>query len=50
MLDTIIVLLVVMWLLGVLTNYTLGGLLHILLVLAIVSFVVRLITGRKPVV
>ncbi len=50
MLDTIIVLLVVMWLLGVLTNYTLGGFLHILLVLAIVSFVVRLITGRKPVV
>jgi uncharacterized protein DUF5670 len=50
MLDTIIVLLVVMWLLGVLTNYTLGGLLHILLVLAIVSFLVRLITGRKPVV
>jgi hypothetical protein len=49
MLDTIIVLLVVMWLLGVLTNYTLGGLLHLLLVLAIVSFVVRIVTGRKPV-
>lgn len=50
MLDTIIALLVVMWLLGVLTNYTLGGFIHILIVLAVVSFVVRLIMGRRPVV
>lgn len=49
MIETIAVLLVVMWLLGMLTHYTLGGLIHILLILAIVAVVIRLITGRRPV-
>lgn len=49
MIETIAVLLVVMWLLGMLTHYTLGGLIHILLILAIVAVVFRLITGRRPV-
>ena len=44
--NTIIVILVVMWLLGMLTSYTLGGLIHILLVLAIIGFLVNVITGR----
>ena len=47
--NTIIVILVVMWLLGMLTSYTLGGLIHLLLVLAIVAFVFNLISGRRSV-
>lgn len=46
---TIAVLLVILWLLGFLTSYTLGGLIHILLVIAIVVVLVRVIQGRKPV-
>ena len=42
-----IVLLLVLWFLGVVTTYTLGGLLHILLVLAIVMFLVHIIQGRR---
>jgi hypothetical protein len=49
MLMTIAVLLVVMWALGLVTSYTLGGFLHLLLVLAIVVFLVQLITGRRSV-
>ena len=49
MLWTITVLLVVMWLLGMITNYTLGGFIHILLLLAIASVLIRLIQGRRPV-
>jgi len=49
MLWTITVLLVLMWLLGMITNYTLGGFIHILLLLAIVSVLVRVIQGRNPV-
>jgi len=49
MLWTITVLLVLMWLLGMITNYTLGGFIHILLLLAIVSVFVRVIQGRNPV-
>ena len=45
--NTIIVILVVMWLLGMLTSYTLGGMLHILLVLAVIAFVFNLISGRR---
>jgi len=37
-----------MWLLGMVTSYTLGGFIHILLVLALVAVVVQLITGRQP--
>ena len=47
MLWGIVVLLIVLWLLGMLTSYTMGGLVHILLVIAIIVVVVRLIQGRK---
>lgn len=47
MLETIIVILVVMWLLGMVTSYTLGGLLHVLLVIALIVVVLRVIQGRK---
>jgi hypothetical protein len=43
----LIVLLVVLWFLGLITSYTLGGLLHILLVIAIVLFLVHIIQGRS---
>lgn len=43
----IVVLLLILWALGMLTSYTLGGLIHILLVVAIVVFLVRIIQGRK---
>ena len=46
---TIIAILVVLWLLGMITSYTLGGFLHILLVIAIILLVVRLLTGRRVV-
>lgn len=49
MIETIAVLLVIMWLLGMLTHFTLGGLIHILLILAIIAVVYRLLTGRRPV-
>jgi Family of unknown function (DUF5670) len=47
MLWTIFVILVVLWLLGLVTSYTLGGFIHILLVLAVVVLVIRLVQGRK---
>ena len=49
MLTTILVLLVVLWLLGMVSSYTLGGFLHILLVLAIAIVLIRVIQGRSPV-
>ena len=49
MLWTIFVILLVLWLLGLVTSYTLGGFIHILLVLAIVILVIRLVQGRKVV-
>jgi hypothetical protein len=49
MLWTIFVVLMVLWLLGIATSYTLGGFIHILLVLAIASVLIRLIQGRQPV-
>ena len=48
MLWTLFVILFIMWLLGMVTSYTLGGFIHILLILAIVSVFVQLITGRRP--
>ena len=48
MLETIAVILVIMWLLGLVTSYTIGGLIHILLVLAIIVILVRVIQGRGP--
>jgi hypothetical protein len=50
MLWTIFVILLVLWLLGVVSSYTLGGFIHILLVLAVVALVFQLISGRRPVV
>jgi len=47
-LNTIIVVLIVMWLLGMVTAYTAGGLIHILLVIAIVVVLLRVIQGRDP--
>lgn len=48
MLYTLVVILLVLWLLGLVTSYTLGGLIHALVVLAIVLLIVNLVTGRKP--
>jgi hypothetical protein len=50
MLYTIAIVLVVLWLLGLVTSYTLGGFIHILLVLAIIMVLINLFSGRKPVV
>ena len=50
MLETIAVLLVIMWLLGMVSAYTLGGLIHILLVLAIIAVLVRVVRGQRPLV
>jgi len=49
MLQTLIVVLLILWLLGVVTAYTMGGLIHILLVVAIVMFLIRIIQGRNPI-
>jgi hypothetical protein len=49
MLETIAIILLVLWLLGMVSSYTVGGFIHILLVLAIVVFLVRVIQGRRPV-
>ena len=46
MLMTIVVVLLVLWLLGVVTSYTLGGVLHILLVIAIIFLLINVIRGR----
>jgi hypothetical protein len=43
----LILLLLILWFLGLMTSYTLGGLLHILLVIAVVLFLVRIIQGRS---
>ena len=48
MLYTIAVILLVLWLLGLVTSYTIGGFIHILLVIAVVVILLRLISGRKP--
>jgi Family of unknown function (DUF5670) len=47
MLETIAVILVVLWLLGFVSSYTMGGFIHVLLVLAIVVVLVRVIQGRR---
>jgi hypothetical protein len=48
MLWTIFVILLVLWLLGLVSSYTLGGFIHILLVIAIVVLILQLIQGRRP--
>jgi len=47
MLWTIAIVLLILWLLGVVTSYTLGGFIHILLVIAIIAILVRIIQGRR---
>ena len=47
MLYTLIVVLLVLWLLGLVTSYTLGGLIHVLLVIAVVVLVLQLLSGRR---
>lgn len=47
MLETIVILLLLFWVLGLVSSYTLGGLIHLLLVLAIVVVLIRVIQGRK---
>lgn len=49
MLETIIILLVVLWALGMVSSYTLGGVIHLLLVLAVIVLIVRLVQGRRVV-
>jgi hypothetical protein len=49
MLWTIFVILLVLWLLGLVTSYTLGGFIHILLVVAVAVLLIQLITGRRAV-
>jgi len=49
MLYTIAVVLLILWLLGLVTSYTIGGLIHVLLVIAIVVVLLRIISGRNPV-
>jgi hypothetical protein len=47
MLWTIFVILLILWLLGVVTSYTLGGFIHILLVLAVIALIFQLLSGRR---
>jgi hypothetical protein len=49
MLETIIVILLVLWLIGLVGGQTLGGFLHLLLVIALVVFAIRLLTGRRAI-
>ena len=50
MLTTLAVVLIVLWLLGMVSSYTMSGFIHILLVAAIIMLLVRVISGRRPVV
>jgi hypothetical protein len=49
MLTTILVLLIILWLLGMVSSYTLGGFIHVLLIIAIAIVLIRVIQGRRPV-
>lgn len=48
MLYTLAVVLILLWLLGYLSSYTMNGFIHVLLVVAVIMILIRLITGRKP--
>ena len=48
MLETVAVILIVLWLLGLVSSYTMGGFIHILLVIAVVVILVRVLQGRRP--
>lgn len=49
MLETIAIVLVILWLLGLVSSYTLGGFIHVLLVVALIMILIRVIGGNKPV-
>ncbi len=49
MLVTIAVILIILWLLGIVTSFTVGGFIHILLVIAVIMILVRLIRGENPI-
>jgi hypothetical protein len=49
MLTTILIVLIILWLLGMVSSYTMGGFIHILLVLAVAVVLIRVIQGRKPI-
>jgi uncharacterized protein DUF5670 len=48
MLETIAVILIILWLLGLVSSYTMGGFIHLLLVIAVVVILVRVLQGRRP--
>jgi len=48
MLETIAVVLIVLWLLGLVSSYTMGGFVHVLLVIAVIVIVIRVLQGRRP--
>jgi len=48
MLETIAVILIVLWILGLVSSYTMGGVIHLLLVVAVVVILVRVLQGRRP--
>ena len=48
MLETIAVVLIILWLLGLVSSYTMGGFIHVLLVIAVVVILVRVLQGRRP--
>ncbi|MGD0816176.1 MAG: lmo0937 family membrane protein [Verrucomicrobiota bacterium] len=47
MLETLAIVLIILWLLGMISSYTLGGFVHVLLVVAVIMIIVRLIQGRR---
>jgi hypothetical protein len=49
MLQTIAVILIILWLLGFVTSYTMGGFIHLLLILAIVAILIRVVQGRRAI-
>ncbi len=49
MLWTLTIILFVLWLIGMVSNYTMGGLIHLLLLIAVITFLVRIIQGRRPI-
>ncbi len=48
LLTTLAIILVILWLLGMVSSYTLGGFIHILLIVAIIAVLIRIIQGRRP--
>ena len=48
MLETIVVILLILWVLGLVTSYTMGGFIHVLLVLAVIVILIRVLRGRRP--